>query len=206
VGTHFGEAVPEGNDADVNGDGYVNILDLALVCKHFGGSTANASPGRATYRVASTVQPEQLPILRKLYSILDAQCSMLVAQASLPVIQHADLMAAKELLAELIGLTAVKITESRLMQNYPNPCNPETWIPYDLAEPGHVTISIYSSSGQLVRTLVLGYKEAGSYSDRDKAAYWDGANEAGERVSSGIYFCAIRGGNFSAVRKMTISR
>jgi photosystem II stability/assembly factor-like uncharacterized protein len=196
IGTYFGEAATEESDADVNGDGYVNIADLILVCKHFGGSTANASPGRGVrFNAPTEVDPGQLPILRKLYSILDTSS-----------IESPDLVAAKKLLAELIGLPAVEIAESRLMQNYPNPCNPETWIPYDLAEPGDVTINIYSSSGRLVRTLDLGYRRAGSYSDRDRAVYWDGANESGEKVSSGIYFYAIRSGKFSAVRKMIISR
>ena len=92
------------------------------------------------------------------------------------------------------------------MQNYPNPCNPETWIPYELAEAGSVTISIYSSSGQLIRTLDLGYKELGSYAGRDTAAHWDGENESGERVSSGLYFYVIRSGDFTATRKMIVSR
>jgi flagellar hook assembly protein FlgD len=99
-----------------------------------------------------------------------------------------------------------QIAESRLMQNYPNPCNPETWIPYQLAEPGNVTIGIYSSSGQLVRTLDLGHKAVGSYASKDSAARWDGTNEAGENVSSGLYFYVIKSGTFTATRKMIISR
>ena len=108
----------------------------------------------------------------------------------------------KKLLAELIGLPAVQITKSRLMQNYPNPFNPETWIPYELAQAGSVIVSIYTPAGQLVRTLDLGYRDIGSYSNRSSAAYWDGMNESGETVASGIYFYAIRSGNFRAIRKM----
>ena len=91
-----------------------------------------------------------------------------------------------------------------LNQNYPNPFNPETWIPYQLANPGEVTLRIYDASGHLVRTLHLGFQSAGAYQSRDKAAYWDGRNMNGEKVASGIYFYQIEAGQFSATRKMVI--
>ena len=95
---------------------------------------------------------------------------------------------------------------SLLHQNYPNPFNPDTWIPYQLREDAHVVIRIYAATGQLVRTLNLGHKPAGFYTDRETAAYWDGKNEAGERVASGIYFYGIKAGDLTATRKMTIIR
>jgi flagellar hook assembly protein FlgD len=91
-----------------------------------------------------------------------------------------------------------------LLQNYPNPSNPDTWIPYELAEPANVTIRIYSVDGRLVRRLDLGYKEIDVYASREKAAYWDGKNEAGEQIGGGVYFYQIQAGNFHAVRKMAI--
>lgn len=97
-------------------------------------------------------------------------------------------------------------TVSKLCNNFPNPFNPETWIPYQLAESSHVTIRVYSAAGHLVRTLDLGYRSAGQYSTKSAAAYWDGANEAGERVASGIYYYSISAGDFSAVKKMIISK
>jgi serine protease len=91
-------------------------------------------------------------------------------------------------------------------QNYPNPFNPDTWIPYQLAEGAEVLINIYSVSGKLIRTLDLGFKNAGFYLDKDSAAYWDGNNSSGEKVSSGIYFYNVKAGDFMATRKIIITR
>jgi PKD repeat protein len=91
-----------------------------------------------------------------------------------------------------------------LMPNYPNPFNPETWIPYQLTVPANVTVSIYNLNGQIVRRLELGTRMPGSYINRSKAAYWDGRNESGEMVSSGIYFYQLQAGRDAAVRKMVI--
>jgi hypothetical protein len=91
-----------------------------------------------------------------------------------------------------------------LLQNFPNPFNPETWIPYQLAKTVSVTIRIYDQKGRIIRTLDFGNQQAGSYVTKDKAACWDGKNEHGERVASGIYFYQLKAGNFSAVRKMMI--
>ncbi|MFC1716754.1 tandem-95 repeat protein [Candidatus Poribacteria bacterium] len=91
-----------------------------------------------------------------------------------------------------------------LWQNYPNPFNPETWIPFTLSVDSHVTIRIHNTSGQLVKSLELGEMAPGAYVSRNKAAYWDGRNEVGEQVSSGIYFYSIQAEGFSAVRKMLL--
>ena len=91
-----------------------------------------------------------------------------------------------------------------LLQNYPNPFNSETWLPYFLKEDAEVNIQIYDVNGQLVRTLSLGRKPAGQYLSKDRAAYWDGRNEAGEEVSSGIYYYQIKAGSFSDIRKMLL--
>jgi len=93
-----------------------------------------------------------------------------------------------------------------LLQNFPNPFNPETWIPYNLKNATSVSIRIYSSSGQLIRTLDLGQMAAGVYASRARAAYWDGKNEAGEKVSSGIYFYSITAGDFTATKKMVVTK
>ncbi|MBI1924246.1 hypothetical protein HYR99_08340 [Candidatus Poribacteria bacterium] len=99
-----------------------------------------------------------------------------------------------------------KPKDSQLLQNYPNPFNPETWIPYQLAKAAHVRISIYEPSGRLVRTLDLGHRQAGFYTSRAEAAYWDGRNETGERVSSGLYFYQLQTDHFSAMRRMVIMK
>ena len=93
-----------------------------------------------------------------------------------------------------------------LGQNYPNPFNPDTWIPYQLAKPVDVTISIYNSAGQLVRSFPLGDKPAGNYLSSEKALHWNGRNEKGEEVASGLYFYELSAGSFVAVKKMVIIR
>jgi hypothetical protein len=93
---------------------------------------------------------------------------------------------------------------SALLQNYPNPFNPETWIPFQLSESANVTISLYDVSGNLIRTLALSNRHAGRYITKDRAAYWNGRNVTGEKVSSGIYFYRIDAGKFSATKRMVI--
>ena len=93
-----------------------------------------------------------------------------------------------------------------LLENYPNPFNPETWIPYQLSEAAEVTVTIHSSDGKLVRTLELGQVPAGAYSDKDRAAYWDGRNAQGEPVASGVYFYTLTAGDFTATKKMVIRK
>ncbi|MYF55729.1 T9SS type A sorting domain-containing protein [Candidatus Poribacteria bacterium] len=96
------------------------------------------------------------------------------------------------------------IKKTRLYQNYPNPFNPETWIPYQLSSPGDVRISIYTSDGKLVREIDMGHQAAGLYYEPESAYYWDGKNEIGEQVTSGIYFYTFTAGHFNATRKMLI--
>ena len=94
--------------------------------------------------------------------------------------------------------------QNLLLQNYPNPFNPETWIPYQLSEDSTVSVSIYDTTGQLVRTLSLGFQSAGFYNSRDRAAYWDGRNALGERVASGVYFYQLTAGEFRQTNRMLI--
>jgi hypothetical protein len=93
-----------------------------------------------------------------------------------------------------------------LLTNYPNPFNPETWIPYQLAKPADVSIGIYAIDGKLVRTLDLGLQAVGMYQTRSRAAYWDGKNQFGEPVASGVYFYTLTAGDFTATRKMLIRK
>jgi hypothetical protein len=96
--------------------------------------------------------------------------------------------------------------DSRLLASFPNPANPGVWIPYQLSSASEVVVRIYDVTGRLVCTLDLGYKPAGFYDSRSKAAYWDGKNEASESVANGIYFYSIKGDDFTAIRKMTIAK
>ena len=117
---------------------------------------------------------------------------------SLPIGKHSLIISAKS--------KANIPDKTKLFANYPNPCNPETWIPYQLSIDSKVKVMIYSLNGDLVRVLDLGYKPAGIYVERSKAAYWDGRNESGERVSSGIYFYTLITPEFSQTRKLVIKR
>ena len=108
-------------------------------------------------------------------------------------------------LIQLTELVAYEIpTETELLHNYPNPFNPETWIPYRLAEDAFVTLTIYDQTGHVVRTLDVGHRIASAYESRSKAVYWDGNNGLGEQVASGIYFYTLTAGDYSATRKMVI--
>lgn len=93
---------------------------------------------------------------------------------------------------------------SRLRQNFPNPFNPETWLPYELAEDASVSVDIYNVKGQVVRKLNLGPQKAGYYVRKDQAAYWDGRDRFGQRVTSGLYFYTLQAGNFTATRRLVI--
>ena len=96
------------------------------------------------------------------------------------------------------------IKETVLLQSYPNPFNPETWIPYELEKEADVTIEIYDATGRLVRALHPGLQRRGRYTSREKAAYWDGRNESGERTASGVYFYVMRAGDYYKTRKLVI--
>ncbi len=111
----------------------------------------------------------------------------------------------KQGLIRLTELIAYEIpTETALLANYPNPFNPETWIPYRLAEDAFVTLTIYDGSGHVVHTLEVGHQIASAYESRSKAIHWNGTNGLGEQVASGVYFYHLSAGDFSATRRMLI--
>ena len=174
------------NAADVNGDGIVNIQDLVLVAGAFG-SGAAAAP------------TSHLQVLEG-FTALDVQYLLTQTRE----MSHTDpaYLRGIAVLEQLLALLVPK--ETALLSNYPNPFNPETWIPYQLAKPADVTLRIYAASGVLVRTLTLGHQPAGIYQNRSRAAYWDGRNELGEKVASGIYFYTLSADDFTATRKMLI--
>ena len=174
---------------DVNEDGKVDIDDLIAVAKAIDAAAAPA----LTQEVTKTGSLEAADVQRW---IRDAKA----ANAD-----PAGIAALEQLLAALTRAEAPP-KETVLLANYPNPFNPETWIPYQLAEPAEVTVTIHASDGKLVRTLELGQVPAGAYSDKDRAAYWDGRNAQGEPVASGVYFYTLSAGDFSATRKMVIRK
>ena len=122
----------------------------------------------------------------------------------------ADIVLARALVnAAVASAPAMPMTppeETTLLPNYPNPFNPETWIPYRLAKPADVTLTIYAVNGQLIRRLALGHQRAGTYQSRSRAAYWDGKNGVGESVASGLYFFTLSADDFIATGKMSIKK
>jgi hypothetical protein len=123
-----------------------------------------------------------------------------VSPLSLDMVQLAN----SQSITKINGSITILPERTLLMQNYPNPFNPETWLPYQLADDATVTISIYNQKGQLVRTIALGHQAAGVYISKDKAAYWDGRNDVGEKVANGVYFYTLQAGGFTATRRMLI--
>ena len=101
-------------------------------------------------------------------------------------------------------LVTARPEKTQLLANYPNPFNPETWIPYELATDTNVRLTIYNTQGVVIRTLQFGHQSAGYYTGRDRAAYWDGRNALGEQVASGLYFYQLETDEMSLMRKMVI--
>ena len=182
----FGEETSAYPKADVNKDGKVNILDLLLVAAHLGESKTLASPS-----TRSAVSTEHFDLVEQW--LTEAHFAN---DGSLPFQRG---IAALERLMD----TATP-TETLLLPNYPNPFNPETWIPYDLAEDSEVEIHIYNLKGESVRRLSFGFQGAGTYRTRSRAAYWDGRNAVGEPVASGVYFYTLQAGQIKATRQMVI--
>ena len=186
VSKNFGTQDPMYPKADVNKDGSIDIIDLLLVAAHFGESSNPTAP------------PTHTPLLPESVALVDewltearlADDGSDLFQKGIATLEH------------LIDTTMP--TETALLPNYPNPFNPETWIPYDLAEDADVHIHIYNLKGESIRRLSLGLQPSGTYRSQARAAYWDGRNGVGEAVASGIYFYTLQAGKFNATRQMVI--
>ena len=182
VAQQLGKRVPAGSAVDVNGDGVVSILDLIRVAQGIAGSPA--APAIGAESVNATMIEAWIAQAR------------LEDDGSLAFKQGIEIL--EKLLASLIP------EETALLRNYPNPFNPETWIPYQLAESAEVTLTIYDMNGKLVQRLAMGHQAAGMYQSRSRAVYWDGRNQLGESVASGLYFYTLTADNFTGTRRMMI--
>ena len=176
------------NSADVNTDGVVNIQDLVLVAGDFGEGAAAA--------------PALSPSALTKFSVRNIQQWLDKARR----LGHTDVAYLRGIVVLEQLLVALVPKETTLLANYPNPFNPETWIPYQLAKSTEVMLRIYSVDGTLVRTLELGHQSTGMYHSKNRAAHWDGRNQHGEVVASGVYFYTLTAGNFTATRKMLIRK
>ena len=209
-------AVPVGRQrvADVDGDGVVSILDMILVSRHLG-RIKIVQPQMDVNNDGKINISDLVLVARSMDTETGAAPSVLTpdisarVQAWIAQAEAADdgSLVFRQGIANLKRLfVAMPPERTDLLANYPNPFNPETWIPYQLAEAAEVSVRIYGATGTLVRTLALGYQTAGIYQEKSRAAYWDGKNELGESVASGLYFYTLTAGDFTATRKMLIRK
>ena len=185
ISSHFGRG--EQNDADLNGDGVVNVLDLVTVAGAIGETAA---------------APSARPVALGALTAAEVRGWLTQAQRLDPT----DLRLRRGIFFLEQLLVVLTPAETGLLPNYPNPFNPETWIPYHLAHASDVTLTIYDATGAMVRQLDLGHQAAGFYVVRSRAAYWDGRNQLGESIASGLYFYTLTAGDFTATRKMSIRK
>ena len=171
---------------DVNGDGTVNFLDLLLVFDN-----RDAGAAGAPTVVGMKLSAAQI-------DIIEEQIDLLIATNDRSPSAMRTLVYLQQL------LVTARPEKTQLLANYPNPFNPETWIPYELATDTHVRLTIYNTQGVVIRTMPLGHQSAGYYTGRDRAAYWDGRNAFGEQVASGLYFYQLETDEMSSMRKMVI--
>jgi hypothetical protein len=174
---------------DANGDNSVNIFDLVMVAGQFGKSAVAAAPTLLTKELTFNFQQKR-----------SIQLAM-VELEDMPVRSEAEEL----VFSLLIAILPERLPEqTQLLSNYPNPFNPETWIPFELSQDSKVSVTIYNVAGTPVRNISVGYLQAGSYVSQLKSVYWDGKSDTGERVSSGTYFYQIRAGDYTETRKMVI--
>ena len=171
---------------DVNGDGTVNVFDLVEII-------ANRDPGAAGAPTLFGMKMTAVQI-----DHLQEQIDLLIATNDRSPAAMRTLVYLQQL------LVTARPEKTLLLANYPNPFNPETWIPYELATDTDVRLTIYNTQGVVIRTLQFGHQSAGYYTGRDRAAYWDGRNALGEQVASGLYFYQLETDEMSLMRKMVI--
>ena len=209
---------------DVNEDGEVDATDSALVMAALGQSGDDIVNSRTDVNGNATVDVDDLtlvtdnldaadaaPLNRGVFTLLDRTTletldpDTLVAQLAILRAKSDGSLKYQRAIALLESvLTAMRPEQTQLLANYPNPFNPETWLPYHLANPSDVVITIYDVRGRVVRRLALGHQREGYYVNRSRAGYWDGRNAVGEGVASGIYFYQFEADNNSLLRKMLI--
>ena len=199
--------------ADINNDGVVNIQDLVLVASHLG----------KTGQKVADINADEIVDIRDLVKVAGALGNAAAAPSLHPqLLQTLTTADVQQWLSQAQHLDLTDITSQRgirfleqllatlmpkdtvLLPNYPNPFNPETWIPYQLAKDADVQLLIYDARGVVVRRLALGHQSAGFYIGASRAAYWNGRNSLGERVASGIYFYQLLTNEASSMRKMVI--
>ncbi len=189
VASTLGDSAPALVFADVNGDGWVTIDDVMLVIEALDDPVTGAAPIGAVDAAALPVDSAAVEAhLNRLRSQSDGS---LKYQRAIDHFQN-------------LLLAAAPPDKTELLANYPNPFNPETWIPYHLAQDADVKLSIYDINGMVVRRFDVGHRNAGYYTDRTQAVYWNGRNRFDEPVGSGVYFYHLQAGDYSQTRRMVI--
>ena len=207
---------------DVTGNGVVNVNDLVEVARNYGKTVGGGANRKADVNndgevdvddilaVIEAVDAAGAPALAQedieTGGLQAADVQRWIRDAKAANVDPAGIAALERLLTSLSRRDLPVPKETVLLANYPNPFNPETWIPYQLSAAAEVTVTIHASDGKLVRRLELGQIPVGVYSDKERAAYWDGRNAAGEPVASGVYFYTLSADDFSATRKMVIRK
>ena len=179
---------------DVNGDGLVNLIDLLIAASEIDAAAA-----------APTLSKNQI----EKYNLTAKDLAAWIQLAKQLDLTETNLQQGIDVLEQLLAILRTQDRlpkNTALLPNYPNPFNPETWIPYQLAKTSDVSISIHSADGKLVRSLELGQLPAGVYKHKSRAAYWDGRNEFGESVASGVYFYTLTADDFTNSHKMIIRK
>ena len=187
VSQYFGRIPPETPAVDVNNDNTVTIADLVQIAQHLQLSRVPAAPTGG--------MPPKLT-----YRTLEGWINTARAESDGSRVFQIGIANLEALLLLIVP------EETVLLANYPNPFNPETWIPYHLSKHGKVTLTIYAIGGEVVQHLDLGHQVAGFYQSKSRAAHWDGRNNVGERVASGVYFYTLKTDEFAATRKMLIRK
>ena len=185
---------------DVDGDGDVDVDDVIMVARQLAAGTASIGDLLAVAgAMIDAINAAPPGVSAELHDVLTPQhVKELIAHAVMAGATRDDIQVLEGLLAR------VTPDQTELLANYPNPFNPETWIPYTLVADTEVRITIYAANGVPVRTLHVGPQPAGIYTSRGRAAYWDGRNDRGESVGSGVYFCELRTPSSVQVRRMAI--
>ena len=199
VVTHFGESPPINARADTNKDGQVDLQDLISIIKVIEENENNAAAPVLKYQTAQTTNdiPRSLSEadITLIYSFYE-KLEEISADAT-------QIELVKRFLRQLL-MPVERPLQTKLLANYPNPFNPETWIPYQLAEDAEITIRIYNTAGKIVRMLFSGHQVSGYYLDRGQAAHWDGRNEFGEQVASGVYIYELTTPTFKQTKRLVI--
>jgi len=182
---------PNQKDAgDVSGDNTISAFDAVLILQYTVGLITQFPIQNEAAAPVLTAQSEEYALIK---AIAELEGTALNSEQKQVLEQLKRLVFKKSLPKQTV-----------LFQNFPNPFNPETWIPYQLTHEAPVTISIYNANGQLIRTLNFGSRQAGIYVSKSRAAHWDGRNSLGEKVTSGVYFYTLQAGKFTTTKRMLI--